>query len=481
MCLLFAFCMAGLPFSKASAIGPRRHQPENRICREDTSFSAQIKAQLSDFKSESLMFYPKSVNRFYAQNQFQPVWIKTQKETGTTWQAMLLLDCVLQFGLSGDDYHPKEFDYLRLHDMLEKPGEVTTNEKARYEIMLTDAVITFMNHLHYGKLNPEFPASKIDGGIAHGFNADDALANAITQADFMRAVLSVQPKSQAYAGLQYHMHLLEGLYQGDCYEIPEATVRKIAINMERLRWADIDENENYVQVNIPSFMLKLHQAGKNDQFKVIVGKPESPTPALSSAIAYFTTAPEWRVPRKIFVKEILRKALKEPAYLENNHFAIYNNNGKYIEPNALALSLVGQNPGKYYARQSSGCDNSLGLIVFRFSNVYNIYLHDTPLPKLFEQSTRAFSHGCVRVEQAEKLADLLLKQDGSESAIPLVHKAMAAYKTRTFTLKKPVAIKITYLTCEMQKGALIDYSDIYNLDKSLEMALYNVKNPLTMK
>jgi len=444
--------------------------------KPDTLLNVEIKAQL-ERKSVPSLYYPGSVLRFYQQNGFQPVWVSALKNPKQTWQAMLMLDCVLQFGLSHEDYHPGELSYDLLRSILEKPLVVTDVLKAKYDITLTDAVITFMNNLHYGKLNPDFPAGKIDAGIPGGFNADEFLVAAMLQADFMKAIISVQPQVKAYAGLQYQMHLLEGVYQGDCYDIPDSTVRRIAANMERLRWAGISES-TYIHINIPSYTLKFHQPDTTYVFKVVVGKPGWPTPAVNSAISYFTTAPEWRVPKKIFETEILPKALKDPAFLDNNRFSIYDETGNYIVPGAVALLTVKQHPGRYYARQSSGCDNSLGLIVFRFPNVYDVYLHDTPEQQYFTKEERDLSHGCVRVENAEKLADLLLEQDGSADLVASVRRAIKSYKTQTFILKKAVPIKVTYLTCEVQNGVVITYKDIYDLDKPLEMALYNVKDAL---
>lgn len=296
----------------------------------------------------------------------------------------------------------------------------------------------------------------------------------------MKVITSAQPQSKPYKNLQYHMYLLAGLYTGDCYDTPDSVIQKIAINMERIRWVNSNER-TYIDVNIPSYTLQFHQPDTTYQFKVIVGKPDAPTPTLQSAISYFTTAPEWKVPQKIFVKETLPEALKDTSFLENNHYAIYDDQGNYIQPTRANLLFVKRNPGKYYARQSSGCDNSLGLIVFRFPNIYDVYLHDTPEQKLFKKEQRAFSHGCIRVEHAAKLADLLLKNDGACNQVALVHKAIAAYKTRTFTLSKPVPINVTYLTCKVENGELIMYKDIYNLDKRLEMALYNMGPTLAMK
>ncbi|HEY8780645.1 MAG TPA: L,D-transpeptidase family protein [Mucilaginibacter sp.] len=446
----------------------------------DTSLSMAIQVQLSTQKKD--LYYPLSVERLYKQSGYKLLWIAPDTIKTHASEAMLMLDCVLQFGLNYADYHPQYLTYEKLNLLTQKFSKQNDSEKAAFDIMLTDAMITYINHLHYGKLNPGYPADKIDQGGDSGFDAGIILSNALKQKrfDFMKVALGVQPQFTAYKNLQYHMYLLAGLYTGDCYDTPDSVIRKIAINMERLGWINSRE-QTYIDINIPSYTLQFHQPDTTYRFKVIVGKPQTPTPTLQSTISYFTTAPEWKVPKKIFVKEILPRALKDISYLGNNHYSIYDYKGNYIRVNKVNLLAVRQNPGNYYARQSSGCDNSLGLIVFRFPNVYDIYLHGTPEQKLFKKEERALSHGCIRVEQAEKLAGLLLKNDRAYNQIAVVNKAIAAYQTKTFTLKKSVPIKVTYLTCEVKKGELVIYKDIYNLDKSLEMALYNMGPTLTMK
>jgi L,D-transpeptidase YcbB len=445
----------------------------------DTSISEEIKRQLTE-KAGLNLNYPNSTERFYAQNYYHTAWIKPQSGFGKTWQAMLTLDCVLQFGLAHTDYHPKELIYDKLHDILEKPEKYNAQEKVHFELTLTDALITFINHLHYGKLNPDFPANKLDEDNTLTFHAENTLLWALEQPDFYGAVVSAQPESPAYKNLQHQMYLLVGLYSGDCYEVPDSTIRKMAINMERLRWID-SEDKTYIQINIPSFTLTFQKPDTAYQFKVIVGKPSSPTPVLQSYISHFTTAPEWKVPRNIFINEILPKAIMDTTYLVNHNYSIYDKTGKYVVPNTDALAHMKRYPGKYSARQSSGCDNALGLIVFRFQNIYDIFLHDTPEQQLFYKEERAFSHSCIRVEHAEKLAGLLLKNDGSAGKLPAMRNALEVYQTKNFMLKKPVRIRITYLTCEVKDGTLIYYKDIYNLDKSMEMALYNSELPLTMR
>jgi murein L,D-transpeptidase YcbB/YkuD len=401
------------------------------------------------------------------------LWINPQGAEGEAWQAMLLIDCVRQFGLSHADYHPKELLYDQLHDILDASKKVSIAKQARFEIMLTDAIVTFINHLHYGKLNPYITTAQIDAGNVNGFSPEAALMTALVRKDFMAEISKVQPKSKEYNDLQYHMRQLTGLYQGDCYEIPEADIRQMAINMERLRWANIDGN-NYIHINIPSYTLMFHQPDTTYQFKVIVGKPGNPTPTLASEIKYFTTAPEWNVPSNIFRKELLPKAIRNVNYLADNNISIFTKNGLYVQVTTAKLKLISENPAGYFARQSSGCDNALGQVVFRFDNPFSVYLHDTPEPQLFAKKDRAFSHGCIRVEQALKLADLVLVNDRSADKIKAMQQAAAAYKKQSFTLKTALPIKITYLTCIVNEGVLTKFKDVYDLDKSLEMALYGV-------
>lgn len=206
---------------------------------QGNSTSMELSVQLKNQTRQSKLYYPKSVRRYYHQNGFQLMWIKNKDQAKQTWEAMMLLDCVLQFGLSHADYHPRELIYDKLRTMINEPGEIAIGAQARFDILLTDALITLVNHLHYGKLNPYFSEKRIDELTKTAeFNAVDELTKARLKADFTTAISTVQPKSKAYADLQSYMRLIKGQYVGDCYQTPESEVRKIAINMERLRWVE---------------------------------------------------------------------------------------------------------------------------------------------------------------------------------------------------------------------------------------------------
>ena len=193
---------------------------------------AQNPVKFAIKKSKVNLYYPRSVERFYRQNGYRLVWIAPDTVKTHASEAMLMLDCVKLYGLSHKDYHPKQLLYDQLHKLVEKGG--TKAETARYDILLTDALIRLINDLHYGKLNPVYTAAKIDKGVE--FKAGEELQRAIESIAFLSAIDQSQPKSKLYLDLQDHMRIVVGQRSGDCYLIPPKLVRKMAINLERLRW-----------------------------------------------------------------------------------------------------------------------------------------------------------------------------------------------------------------------------------------------------
>jgi L,D-transpeptidase YcbB len=397
------------------------------IKSRDTSLSAEIRMQLEDLNGPVALHYPKSAFRFYLQNGFQPVWINPRGDQRKTWEAVLLFNCVLQFGLCREDYHPQELVYSRLHTILDHPSQVNNNEKARYEIVITDALLTFMNHLHFGKLNPEFQSGRIDAGASNGFYAKDVLARALLDTNFLKAVINVQPKSTEYLSLLKQMrHLTQ--FQEDCEGMPSEAVRKMAVNLERLRWSATEE-KTYLQINIPSYTLLLAEPDTTYHFRVMVGKPLTPTPSLNTVLTDFTTASELKIPQ--------RRLRKESSFF--------------------------------------GDKNPKGVIYFWFKNSAGVSMQGRPEKYIFNRQDRALTNGGIRVEQGEKLAALLLLSDDAKNKVKDLEKAIADFAIQNFTLQKPVPLRITYITCEMNKGKFLDYKDVYGLDTNLEMALYNKK------
>ncbi len=398
----------------------------DRAARSDTSVSAEIRLQLGDFKNQGLLHFPKSVFRFYRQHTFQPAWVNGVQEQKRTWEAVLMLNCVLQFGLCHADYHPKEIDYARLHVILEHPEKVNNNDKARYDLLITDALISFINHLHYGKLNPYFTASKIDARVDTSFIAGKILSRALTQPHFMSAITAVQPGAKSYIELEEQMRNLTQ-FQEDCAGLPDSAVRKMAINLERLRWIATTQH-TYLQLNIPAYKLTFHLPDTNFEFRAIVGAPLTPTPQLNSALTDFTTSSKLKISRGI--------------------------------------------------SELSGAFNPKGVIYFWFKNKYGISICGRPERDLFDPSERNLSQGEIKIEDGERLAALLLKADGRSHEIADLKRAINDYAIKNYILNTPIPLKIIYITCEVWRNGIITHPDIYNLDNKLEMALYNADQSL---
>jgi L,D-transpeptidase YcbB len=133
------------------------------------------------------------------------------------------------------------------------------------------------------------------------------------------------------------------------------------------------------------------------------------------------------------------------------------------------IAAITANPKLYNTRQLSGCDNALGKVVFRFPNTFDIYLHDTPEQQLFKRQARAFSHSCIRVENAGLLAELLLRNGGAANKVPALKSSMLNMLKKDLRLKNTVPLKITYITCEVNDGQLRVYPDLYHRDLVLEI------------
>lgn len=232
---------------------------------------------------------------------------------------------------------------------------------------------------------------------------------------------------------------------------PKERIKQIMVNMERCRWLPLSLQEDYLAVNIPEFKLHVyHTDSLLWSSNVVVGKTLHETVTFAGDLKYVVFSPYWNVPASIVKNEIV------PAMNRNSDYLRRNN-----------MEITGRSGGLPIIRQKPGPNNSLGLVKFLFPNSYNIYLHDTPSKSLFSQSSRAFSHGCVRVSEPKKLAQFLLRNDTAwtEEAID---RAMHSGKEKYITLNKPVPVFITYFTAFVDRQGQINFrQDIYKRDDRL--------------
>lgn len=232
---------------------------------------------------------------------------------------------------------------------------------------------------------------------------------------------------------------------------PKDRIKQIMVNMERCRWLPLSLQEDYLAVNIPEFKLHVYHADSLLwSTNVVVGKTLHETVTFAGDLKYVVFSPYWNIPASIVKNEILPAMNRNPNYLSRNN-----------------MEITGRSGGLPIIRQKPGPNNSLGRVKFLFPNSYNIYLHDTPSKALFSQSSRAFSHGCVRVSEPEKLAQFLLRNDSTWTTDE-IQNAMHLGKEKYVTLKKTVPVFITYFTTFVDREGQINFrEDIYKRDERL--------------
>lgn len=251
--------------------------------------------------------------------------------------------------------------------------------------------------------------------------------------------------------------------------------KRIAITLDRYKQLPATLPEKYIWVNLPAYNLKVWD---NDSIamesKVIVGKPGTPTPLINSEISDLVIYPTWTVPTSIIAKEILPGLKRNPGYLARKGLGLYNSKGEPVNPHSINWAKYSKGI-PYMVRQGSGDNNALGVIKFNFANPYAVYLHDTNQRYLFKNKERSLSHGCVRVQDWEKLAFYIVRNDSLSSALPdsmkLKTDSIATWISRkekhTMVIKKKLPVFIRYFGCEGDNGSIKFYDDIYGEDKKL--------------
>jgi L,D-transpeptidase YcbB len=241
-----------------------------------------------------------------------------------------------------------------------------------------------------------------------------------------------------------------------------------ALAMEKLRWKKRTKDFQFY-VNIPAYRLTLI---RNDSalvyFRVVVGTPEHKTPEFSAKLRYISLHPYWHLPHSIASKEFLPAAKRDTNYANKNSYKVFDLKNNRVPLSEVNWSKLGTDYFPYRVRQEGGYGNSLGLIVFYFPNKYDVYMHDTPAKYLFSRSVRAFSHGCMRVQEPFKVGEWVMKNDRPRDTInadTLKRMALMGYEQR-LNLKKTIPIEVDYITTTADSsGQIYFHLDIYGRDE----------------
>lgn len=250
-------------------------------------------------------------------------------------------------------------------------------------------------------------------------------------------------------------------------------INQIRVNLERTRWVIHDMPSSNLVVDIAGFMLQYYHENKPVwSGKVMVGQPFHQTPVFRSAITYVVLNPTWTIPPDIIKNETVPSIVQNSGYLHKQRLRVLDSSGTEVDSTTIPWKQYLGKHFPYTLRQDSGKDNSLGLIKFLFPNPYHVYLHDTPSKSLFGRTQRAFSHGCIRVQNPLELGRLLLANDpGNPTSGEKIDQIIASGKTTTVILKQPLPIYLMYLTTNVRDGKVMFKPDLYNRDQGIFTAL----------
>ncbi len=249
----------------------------------------------------------------------------------------------------------------------------------------------------------------------------------------------------------------------------EERIDQIRVNLERQRWIMHEAYDEFLIVDIAGFQVYWV---KDDeviwQEQVQVGKEFTQTPLFKDNIRYLEINPTWTIPPGIMRRSILPALKKDPNFLDKKGYLLLTQDGERINPKTIDWQSIKTMP--YIVRQPPGPDNALGLVKFMFPNPHFVFLHDTNHREFFDRTGRAFSAGCVRVQNPFDLAERLLAgQDGWDRK--QIDAVVASGKNTRVNLNRPMRIIIAYLTARSDGQRVFFKSDVYNRDEAVLSAL----------
>ncbi len=247
------------------------------------------------------------------------------------------------------------------------------------------------------------------------------------------------------------------------------TRNDILANMERWRWMPRDLGAFNVFVNLPEYRLAIYRDGAEVYTtRVVIGATAHQTPIFSDSIQHIVVNPYWNVPASIVRNEIAPKTRANPGYIASQNMELLYN-GNVVSASSIDWSSVGDS-FPFSVRQRPGPGNSLGQIKFLFPNKHDVYLHDTPSKSLFARDYRAYSHGCVRVQNPMEFADALVANETTISRASL--EAMFGSREQWVNPQHQIPVHLAYFTLRVQPdGTIRSFGDIYGHNAKLIEAM----------
>jgi murein L,D-transpeptidase YcbB/YkuD len=395
------------------------------------------------------------VNDFYRASGNKLFWLNESEQSHLLRIALLqTIDSAQYAGLDKNKYRFAELKE-NIHKSFLEEDSVMAMKADR---IFTDAAISYSKDLYRGY--------KIGNWVGYDelskkTNEEDntflttRLGSLTTAPELIEYFHSLEPSDKEYEALKIE---LQNQLKG------QNALKKMQLvtSLNLYRWIHHFHFDKYIVVNIGSATLRYYEYDSLVlRMKAVVGKPSTKTPRFAAHCNQVILYPYWNVPASIALNELLPKFKRDPNEVDYLNMQILDAKDNVINHHKLNWKAYGTNYFPFRIRQSTGCDNSLGVIKFNLTSPYAVYLHDTNFKTAFTSAWRYYSHGCIRIEEPIKLANILLK-DKIDSKF--LESCLKDQKPVLINLDKPVPIFVVYMTVEVDsKDRVQYYKDVYSL------------------
>jgi murein L,D-transpeptidase YcbB/YkuD len=406
-------------------------------------------------------------NPFYVTRNYEPLFVRDGivSERG---QAVLT-----RLGQAGEDGLDPSTFRIAIPE-----GPRNAESVARLELALAKAVALYAGQASGGRTDPrrlsgyfDVTPPRIETMAALGALA--RAENAVTALD------GFNPQHQGFRQLRAKLIEMRGerreMTTTETSRLHALRERDLIANLERWRWLPRELGETHIWVNSPDYHVNVVKAGSViHRTRAVMGRAETQTPVFSDAMSFIVFNPSWHVPLSIVRRSMIGAASRNGGYFARRGIQV-TQGGRVVD--ASTINWGAANIGRYSFRQPPGTANALGRMKFMFPNRHAVYLHDTPSRSYFAQSGRALSNGCVRVQNPEELAELLLG-----IALPgdgwSVARMRGIYGSgeRTVRFRQAIPIHLVYFTMTVDSsGALVELPDVYGHNARVRAALTGVR------
>lgn len=458
----------------ASAIEPQA--PEKLITAEEAVLIA-IRSRLT---SEELPRKPtqhqkgQAIDRaglagFYAtlgengdEARRRPLWVTQAGLTQRARDAIEEIANAAEWGLPADEF--------KLPDASASSTPLNARQLIDLEMTMSLAILKYARYARGGRMDPTDLSLDIDRKPPL-LEAQDVLRGAHAAADISAFLQGLHPQHGQFQKLRAaYLKALDDEADGNAQKRKGTRLsQRLLYNMEMWRWMPAKLGDVYINPNIPEFRIRVVKDNRIiHSERIVAGKVKNKTPIFSDELETVVFRPNWGIPNSIKVKEILPKIMRGKSIAQQGYRVRYGN--RDVDPYSVNWSAV--DIRNYHIYQPPGSQNALGLVKFMFPNKHAVYFHDTPSKYLFKKEVRAFSHGCMRVRNPMKMAEVIFNQDRGWTKSNIDELAGAGIDNNEIRLNRKIPVHVTYFTARVNEDGEIQLlNDIYGHEKLIQKGL----------